>query len=136
MMKVVVVDAQGGGLGAAIVKKLIEKCGSGIRVTAVGTNVTATNAMRKGGAHEYATGENAVCFYARSADVIIGGLGIIAASGMLGEITPRMARTVAQSPAKKVLVPISKCNFVIPGAADMPAKDLVELAADTVAAML
>jgi NAD(P)-dependent dehydrogenase (short-subunit alcohol dehydrogenase family) len=136
MMKVVVVDAQGGGLGAAIVKKLIEKCGSGIRVTAVGTNVTATNAMRKSGAHEYATGENAVCFNARSADVIIGGLGIIAASGMLGEITPRMARTIAQSPAKKVLVPISKCNFVIPGAADMPAKDLVELAADTVAAML
>ena len=136
MMKVVVVDAQGGGLGAAIIKKLIEKCGNGICVTAVGTNVSATNAMKKSGAHKSATGENAICLNAHAADVIIGGLGIIAASGMLGEITPRMARTIAQSPAKKVLIPISKCNFVIPGTADMPAKDLVELAADTVAAML
>ena len=134
MLHVVVVDAQGGGLGASIVKKLAEKCGERIRLTAVGTNVAATTAMKKGGAHECATGENAVCFNARSADVVVGGLGIIAASGMLGEITPRMA--IAESPAKKVLIPISRCNFIIPGTADMPAKELIELAAQAVAELL
>lgn len=136
MLHVVVVDAQGGGLGASVVKKLIEKCGDRIRLTAVGTNVAATTAMKKSGAHECATGENAVCFNARSADVVVGGVGIIAASGMLGEITPHMARTIAESPAKKVLIPISRCNFIIPGATDVPAKDLIELAAQAVADLL
>lgn len=136
MLHVVVVDAQGGGLGASVVKKLIEKCGNRIRLTAVGTNVAATTAMKKGGAYECATGENAVCFNARAADIVVGGVGIIAASGMLGEITPRMARTIAESPAKKVLIPISRCNFIIPGATDMPAKDLIELAAQAVADLL
>lgn len=136
MLHVVVVDAQGGGLGASIVKKLTEKCGERIRLTAVGTNIAATAAMKKGGAHECATGENAVCMGARSADVVVGGLGIIAASGMLGEITPRMARAIAESPAKKVLIPISRCNFIIPGTADMPAKELIELAAQAVANLI
>lgn len=136
MLHVVVVDAQGGGLGASIVKKLVDRCGDRIRLTAVGTNVAATTAMKKSGAHECATGENAVCFNARSADIVVGGLGIIAASGMLGEITPRMARAIAESPAKKVLIPISRCNFVIPGTADMPAKELIDLACQAVGDLL
>lgn len=136
MLNVLVVDAQGGGLGASIVKKLIEKCGDRIRLTAAGTNTAATAAMRKGGAHDCATGENAVCSRALSADVIVGGLGIIAAGGMLGEITPRMARTIAESPAKKVLIPISRCNFIIPGTVDVPAKELIGLAVQAVAGLL
>jgi hypothetical protein len=47
-----------------------------------------------------------------------------------------MARAIAESPAKKVLIPISKCNFIIPGTADMPAKDLIELAAQAVVGLL
>jgi hypothetical protein len=47
-----------------------------------------------------------------------------------------MARTIAESPAKKVLIPISRCNFIIPGTADMPAKELIELAAQSVARLL
>jgi len=136
MLHVVVVDAQGGGLGAAIVKKLTEKCGDRIRLTAVGTNTAATAAMKKSGAHNFATGENAVCINARTADVIVGGLGIIAASGMLGEITPRIARAIAESPAKKVLIPMSRCNLVIPGVANIPARELIEMAAQTVADLL
>ena len=136
MLHVVVLDARGGGLGASIVKKLVERCGDRIRLTAVGTNITAATAMKKGGAHENAVGENAVCMSARSADVIVGGLGIIAASGMLGEITPRMARAIAESPAKKVLIPISRCNFIIPGTADMAAKELIDLAAQAVADLI
>ncbi len=132
MLHVVVVDAQGGGLGASVVKKLTEKCDDRIRLTAVGVNAAATAAMKRSGAHICHTGERAVCAYAQEADIIVGGLGIIAAGGMLGAITPRMACAISESPAKKVLIPISRCNFIIPGTADMPAKELIELAVQAV----
>lgn len=136
MRSVLVVDAQGGGLGAAIVKKLVEKYEGRIRIVAAGTNVAATSAMNKAGAKECATGENAVCFNARSADVILGGVGIIAASGMLGEITPRMARAIAESPAKKILIPISRCNIIIPGFEEQSAKALIDLAVGEIESLL
>lgn len=136
MLNVIVVDAQGGGLGAAIVKRLVEKYGEQVHLTAVGTNVAATSAMNKAGAKICATGENAVCFNAKSADVIIGGIGIIAASGMLGEITPRMARTIAESSAKKILIPLSRCNIIIPGFAEQSAKALIDLAVDEIESLL
>ena len=136
MKNILVVDAQGGGLGAAIVKKLIETCGERIRIVATGTNVAATSAMNKAGAKECATGENAVCFNARSADIIIGGIGIIAANGMLGEITPRIARAIAESPAKKILIPISRCNIIIPGFGDQSVKALIDLAVGELTSLL
>ena len=136
MLKVVVIDAQGGGLGAAIVKKLCEKYSSRIHILALGTNVIATTAMKKSGAANCATGENAICFNARSADVIIGGVGIIAASGMLGEITPQMAQAIAESNATKILIPISKCNIIIAGTTNLTIKELVDQAADSLAALL
>ncbi len=136
MLNVIVVDAQGGGLGAAIVKRLIEKYGERIKLTALGTNVAATAAMQRCGAKSCATGENAICFNARSADVIIGGIGIIAASGMLGEITPRMARTISESNAKKILIPISKCSIYIPGVDKTTAKELIESAVSAIESLL
>ena len=136
MLSVLVVDAQGGGLGAALVKRLVERFEGRIRIVAAGTNVAATGAMNKAGAKECATGENAVCFNARSADVIMGGIGIIAASGMMGEITPRMARCIAESPAKKILIPISRCSIIIPGFADQSAKALIDLAASEIEPLL
>ncbi len=136
MKNVLVVDAQGGGLGAAIVKKLVETCGDRIRIVATGTNVAATSAMSKAGAKECATGENAVCFNTRSADIIIGGVGIIAANGMLGEITPRIARAIAESPAKKILIPISRCSIIIPGAQNRSAAELIGLAVAELTSLL
>ncbi|MEL7603852.1 MAG: DUF3842 family protein, partial [Bacillota bacterium] len=87
-------------------------------------------------AKECATGENAVCFNARSADFIIGGVGIIAASGMMGEITPRIARAVAESPARKILIPISRCSIIIPGAQNRSAAELIGLAAAELVSLL
>ena len=135
MLNIVVLDAQGGGLGAAIVKKLAEKCGARARVTALGTNKRATGAMKKSGADAFATGENAICGKVSSADVIIGGIGIIAAYSMLGEITPRIAKAVSQSNAKKILIPISKCNYYIPGAEGIGITGLIEAAADYVCSL-
>lgn len=128
MLNVIVVDAQGGGLGASVVKKLVEKYADRIRLTAAGTNARAVASMKKSGAAATATGEAAICELVRNADVIIGGIGIIAASGMLGEITPRMARAIAESGAKKILIPISRCSIIIPGAREQSAKALIDLA--------
>lgn len=136
MINVVVVDAQGGGLGAVIVKKLVEKYTSQIHLLALGTNVIATTAMKKSGAKDCATGENAICYNAKSADVIIGGVGIIAASGMRGEITPKMAQAIAESNAKKILIPISKCNIIIPGTSGFGAKDLIDLSVNQIDSLL
>jgi len=136
MLNVIVVDAQGGGLGAAIVKSLSETYGERIHILALGTNVAATSAMKKSGAADCATGENAICFNSKSADVIIGGVGIIAASGMLGEITPKMAKAVAQSPAKKILVPISRCNIVVAGTEDKALKELIDAAVSKISELL
>ena len=136
MLSVVVIDAQGGGLGAAIVKSLCEKYTGQINILAVGTNAIATTSMKKSGAPHCATGENAVRIGVRKADVIIGGIGIIAASSMLGEITPLMAQEIAESRAKKILIPMSRCNIFVPGTSAMPMSDLIAAAVDTIASLL
>ncbi len=136
MKKVVVIDAQGGGLGAAVVKKLCEKYEGRIEILALGTNVVATSAMRKSGAKLCATGENAITFNVKTCDIIIGGVGIIAASGMLGEITPAMACAIAQSSGDKILIPISRCSITIAGTSKLDAKELIDSAIAKVAELI
>ena len=115
--EIMVVDAQGGGLGKQLVAA-IKKEMPGLSVTAVGTNTAATAAMLKAGANQAATGENAVVVVCRKAHVIIGPIGMVIADSMLGEITPRMAAAIAQAPARRILVPFSNCDNYIVGVAD------------------
>ncbi len=136
MLKVTVIDAQGGGLGSAIVKSLRDRYGERIHILALGTNAVATSAMKKSGAKDCATGENAITLNVRNTNVIIGGVGIIAASGILGEITPAMAQAIAESPAIKILIPISRCNILIAGTQRSAAKDLIENAVSRIAELL
>ena len=77
-MNVLVIDGQGGGLGKQLVAALSTQCPEA-RLTAVGTNSLAANAMRKAGAPRAATGENAVVVNCRSADIIVGPIGIVVA---------------------------------------------------------
>ncbi|MBR0229837.1 MAG: DUF3842 family protein, partial [Erysipelotrichaceae bacterium] len=100
-MKILVIDAQGGGLGRQIVTR-IKEVHPEYSVTAVGTNTEATNAMRKAGADIAATGENAVIVNSRNVDVICGPIGIVIADSLYGEITPEMAKAVAQSSATRL----------------------------------
>ena len=58
-LNVLVIDGQGGQLGAQIIKEL-NKFDDRIDVTAVGTNAIAAAAMIKAGAKQAATGENPV----------------------------------------------------------------------------
>ena len=88
-MTIVVIDAQGGGIGkqlVAAIKKEIQD--PGVEVLAVGTNSLATSAMLKAGADHGATGENAVLACCRRADVIVGPIGIAIADALWGEIPP------------------------------------------------
>ena len=98
IMNILVIDAQGGGIGRQLVTAIREKMAEA-DITAVGTNTVATAAMLKAGADNAATGENAVVVNTRRADVIVGPIGIVIADAMFGEITPRMANAVAQSSA-------------------------------------
>lgn len=124
-MKILVIDAQGGGIGRQIVSAIKENMPSA-SVTAVGTNTTATAAMLKAGADNAATGENAVVVSSRKADIIIGPIGIVIADAMLGEITSCMANAVAQSNAKRILIPVNHCDNIVVGVADLNIGKLVQ----------
>ena len=69
-MRIVIMDAQGGGVGRAVVEQLKRACPDK-ELTAVGTNAAATAAMLKAGADRAATGENAVRVNAAGADLIV-----------------------------------------------------------------
>jgi hypothetical protein len=119
-LRIAVIDGQGGGMGKAIVEKLRSEFGETIEIIVLGTNALATALMIKAGANEGASGENAIIFNSSRVDIIVGAIGIIAANSMLGEFTPLMAKAIAQSPAKKVLIPLNKCNIQIAGVKSEP----------------
>jgi len=119
-MRIAVIDGQGGGMEKAMVEKLRCEFGEVIEIIALGTNALATALMLKAGANEGASGENAIVFNSARVDVIMGAIGMIAANSMLGELTPLMAKAVAESPAKKVLIPLNRCNIQIAGVRSEP----------------
>ena len=123
-MRILVVDGQGGKMGRMLVEQLKSRL-PGAYVTAVGTNSIATAAMLKGGADAAATGENPVVVCAAQADVIMGPVGIVVADAMLGEVTQRMAKAVASSTAKKILLPYNKCDVLVVGTQGLNPADAV-----------
>ncbi len=124
-MNILVIDAQGGGIGRQLVAA-VKKNLPGVTVTAVGTNAAATSAMVKAGADHAATGENAVVVGCRRADVIVGPIGIVIADALYGEITPAMARAVAQSGARRILIPINHCDNIVVGVEDLSIGKLLQ----------
>ena len=121
---ILIIDGQGGRIGRQITED-VKKAYPNAVVTAVGTNSIATAAMLKAGADHAATGENAVIVACRHADVIIGPIGIVLADALYGEVTPEMAKAVAQSNAKRILIPMDKCDTVVAGFSSVPTADLL-----------
>ena len=117
-MNILVIDGQGGRMGAQLVKAILERYPD-VTLTAVGTNSSAAAAMINSGAHHAATGENAVRVGCRRADVIMGPVGIVLADALFGEVTPAMATAVGQSDAARILIPVSRCNTQIAGVGDL-----------------
>ena len=114
-MKVVVIDGQGGGLGKQVISALKGKYNDAISVVAIGTNAVATQAMLKAGADISATGENPLKVNVKDADVIIGPVGIVIANSLFGEVTPKMAKAVGTSRAKRLLIPVNLCSNIVIG---------------------
>ena len=126
-MKLLVIDGQGGRMGAALVSQC-KAAGLAAEIIAVGANSAATAAMLKAGADAAATGENPVVVNARDADVICGPMGILTANALWGEITPAMAAAVSESRAQKVLIPVNRCSVTVVGVAELPLGEYVRLA--------
>ena len=130
-MKILVIDAQGGGFGKQLVCSL-KKTYPQVHITAVGTNAIATAAMLKAGADQAATGENPILVGCRKADIIAGPIGIVIADALCGEITPAMALAVAQSDAKRVLIPSNHCDNIIAGVSDLSVGRLIQSAVEEI----
>ena len=113
-MRVVIIDAQGGGIGRMIVEQLKRECPDQA-LTVIGTNAAATAAMLKAGADQGATGENAVRVNAKNADLIIAPIGMLLADGMLGEVTQEMSAAIGRSGAEKILIPSARCGVTVAG---------------------
>jgi hypothetical protein len=126
MIKICVIDGQGGGIGSAIIKKLKEAYEERVEIIAIGTNAIATAQMLKARANRGASGENAIVQTANKVDVIVGPIGIIIAHAMMGEVTPIMAAAVAGSSAYKFLIPLSQENVQIIGTSSLPLPHLIE----------
>lgn len=127
ILKILVIDGQGGKIGRQLIETILASV-SGAEILAVGTNSTATSNMMKGGAKNAATGENAVIVGCRTADVIIGPIGIVLADALFGEITPAMSAAVGSSTAQKILIPINKCGAIVAGTQGQTITDLIQYA--------
>ena len=113
-MKILVIDGQGGKLGKTLVESIRANFPD-VEILAIGTNSTATSSMLRAGADSVATGENPVVVACRTADIIVGPLGITVADSLMGEISPVMANAVAQANAQRVLIPMNLCNTYVSG---------------------
>ena len=110
-LNILVIDAQGGGIGRMLV------------------------AMLKAGADTAATGENPIRVCARRADVIVGPVGIVIADSMMGEITAAMALAVGRSTASRILLPLNSryhCNNIIAGTKNLNTSELVQSAVEEI----
>ena len=126
-MNILVIDGQGGKMGRKIIEELCSGCdGQNMQITAVGTNSCATESMIKGGAVRAATGENPLIVAAKQADIIIGPIGIVIADALYGEITPKMALAVAQSSARRILLPVNRCGNQIAGVRECTVNELID----------
>lgn len=123
MFKIVIVDGQGGGIGKSLVAEIKSLLNAqtdknkDVEVIGLGTNSIATASMQKAGADKCATGENAIIFNVKNADVIVGPIGIVVANSLMGEITPQISAAIASSEATRILVPLNKCSTIVAGVA-------------------
>ncbi len=124
-MKILVIDGQGGGIGKALVGRLL-KASPNLHLLALGTNALATSAMLKTGASQGASGEHAIAWQCRDADIILGVTGLLVTGAMLGEISPMISQAVGGSPALKILIPTERCGLKIVGGREATLDEALE----------
>jgi hypothetical protein len=127
-----VLDGQGGGIGASLIKGLRASLGFDLEILALGTNSIATSRMMKAGANRGGSGENAIVHTCQQVDVIVGPISILIANAMMGELTPKMATAVGSSSARKILLPLTQERIQIIGVSKDPLPHLVSQAVNKV----
>lgn len=126
MIRIAVIDGQGGGIGTTIIKRIKEVYGERAEVWALGTNAIATAQMMRAGANKGATGENAIRHCVAEVDVIIGPISVLISNSMMGEMTPSMVRSIGESKAAKLLLPLTQEPVVIVGTIREPLPHMVD----------
>jgi NAD(P)-dependent dehydrogenase (short-subunit alcohol dehydrogenase family) len=132
MLRIAVIDGQGGGIGSLIVKRLKDEFGDTVEILALGTNAAATSAMMKSRANKGATGENSIIWNANRVNTIIGPLSIVLPNAMLGELTPKVAEAIIASDAKKILLPLNQEGIEVIGVEKEPLPHLIEKIIETI----
>ena len=134
-MNIVVIDGQSGRMGQLFIQRA-RAAGLDCPITAIGTNAIATSAMLKAGADQGATGENPVVVACRTADIIVGPIGILVADAMLGEITEKMVLAIGRSGGKKLLLPVNQCGNLVAGTQAMSLSKVMEEAVELLKTLL
>lgn len=129
MKNVVVIDGQSGRMGQLFIQRA-RAAELNCTYTAIGINAIATAAMLKAGAAQGATGENPVLVACRTADIIVGPIGILVADAMLGEITEKMVLAIGRSNAKKLLLPVNQCGNLVAGTQSLSLSRVIEEAVE------
>jgi hypothetical protein len=124
-VRVAVIDGQGGGIGKHIVEQLRKRLPD-LEILGLGTNALAAGAMVRAGATEGASGESAICYNVERVDLIVGSVAIMMVYGLMGEVTPAMAKAISNSKSDKLLLPIQRGNIQIIGLTKAPLPHLVE----------
>ena len=126
-MKIVIIDGQGGSIGASLVSKIKDK-DMDCTIYGIGTNYFASKAMKKAGADIIATGENASIVNSKDADYILGTTGIVIADSLHGEISEKMAVAIGRSSAYRILIPFDCCKTHIVATEKSTIEDLLDVA--------
>lgn len=114
-MQIVFIDGLGGGLMAQVLSQLPDNLKKNNEIIALGTNALAGAAMVKSGAKNAASGEAAICYSVKTADLIVAPMGVIIPHAMYGEVTPKIAKKVAGAASRKILIPVANTNITIAG---------------------
>ena len=128
LKRICVIDGQGGGIGATLIKYIKQAYGESMDLVALGTNASAAAQMLKAGANRGASGENAIVQTVSGADLIMGPVSITWANAMLGEVTSKMAQAVMSCSAPKILLPLTQEAVTLVGTVDEPLPHLVQIA--------
>ena len=126
MLRIAVIDGQGGSIGYTIIKKIKRSYGEKVEIWALGTNAAATLQMLKAFANRGASGENAICHCVFQVDLIIGPISILISNAMMGEVTPAIAQAIGSAKAKKLLLPASQEAVSVVGTISEPLPHQVE----------
>jgi hypothetical protein len=124
---IAVIDAQGAGIGKAVIKELRKSLKSNMTIYALGTNEDACQAMKSAGADGAVSGDEKIIRYleSRKPDCIIGPMGILSSGGIKGEITSDISRAVFEADCRKYIIPLDMHGVFIPGTRSMKIKDSI-----------